>query len=58
MMMYCKCAGEFKTLIDVNQNEAKLRAFKEIATHFGMPLLLQNVDWILKMNVQSPPVIK
>jgi hypothetical protein len=50
MLAFCPCAGELKTIIDVQQTMARMKAYKGIATHFGMPLLLQNVEWILKMN--------
>ena len=30
--------------------------FKEIAEHFGMPLLYHNVEWILKMSAQDKTV--
>lgn len=54
MLVVCTCAGVLKTLMDVEQLTTKLRAFRGIAEHFGMPLLLQNVDWVLQMN----PVVK
>ncbi len=50
MFLFCTCAGVLKTLMDVQQTAVKLRAFQGIAIHFGMPLLLQNVEWILKLN--------
>jgi hypothetical protein len=52
MLLFCTCAGVLKTLMDAQQTATKLRAFRGIAAHFGMPLLLQNVDWILEMNPQ------
>ena len=54
MFLFCTCAGELKTVIDVQQTIARLKAYKGLAQHFGMPLLLQNVDWIFQMN----PVLK
>lgn len=50
MRVFCTCAGQLRTLMDIQQTATKLRAFRGIAAHFGMPLLLQNVEWILKMN--------
>jgi len=52
MFLYCTCAGKLKTLIDVQQTSARLKTFRGIAKHFGMPLLLQNVEWLLKMSPQ------
>jgi hypothetical protein len=57
MLLFCTCAGQLKTLMDVRSTATKLRAFRGIAAHFGMPLLLQNVDWILKMNPNLERII-
>lgn len=46
----CNCAGEYLTTVDNHQTKERLRTFKEIAQHFGMPLLYQNVDWILRIS--------
>lgn len=50
MKLRCTCAGAYKTIIDTQQTVARMKTFKEIAQHFGMPLLHLNVDWILKMS--------
>lgn len=47
---YCTCAGEYNTLISKSDLGIHLRTFRSIAEHFGMPLLLETVDWTLQMN--------
>jgi DNA polymerase epsilon subunit 1 len=53
----CPCAGELKTIVDTEQTAARLRTFKELAQYFGMPLLLQNVEWILQMSPHLNSVV-
>jgi DNA polymerase epsilon subunit 1 len=50
MQEFCTCAGTFTTTVDAQLTSARLETFRGIAVHFGMPLLLQNVEWILNMN--------
>lgn len=52
MAKYCKCAGDFVNTLDIDEFAKKLRTFKGIASHYNMTLLLETVDWILKMNPQ------
>ena len=46
---HCTCAGKFKTLIDAKDLAKLLKTFKSIATHYGMPLLKEVVQWNIKM---------
>lgn len=50
MSEYCSCAGEYRTLVSKTDLTMHLRMFRSIADHFKMPLLLDIVDWNLKMN--------
>ena len=47
---HCSCAGKFKTLIDAKELTKLLKTFKSIATHYGMPLLKEVVQWNIKMS--------
>ena len=46
---HCTCAGKFKTLIAAKDLAKLLKTFKSIATHYGMPLLKEVVQWNIKM---------
>ena len=46
---HCTCAGKFKTLIVAKDLAKLLKTFKSIATHYGMPLLKEVVQWNIKM---------
>jgi len=50
LRLFCTCAGSMKTVLDGEQFVRRLEAYRGLALHFGMPLLLQNVDWVLKLN--------
>ncbi|XP_014243351.1 DNA polymerase epsilon catalytic subunit A [Cimex lectularius] len=50
MTEHCTCAGQFQTLINRQELGKYLKTFKGIAVSFNMPLLLECVNWILKMN--------
>ncbi|XP_026280416.1 DNA polymerase epsilon catalytic subunit 1 [Frankliniella occidentalis] len=50
MPEYCSCAGEFYTLLSKSDLGLHLSTFRSIAEHFNMPLLVESVDWMLKMN--------
>ena len=47
---HCTCAGKFKTLIDPKELVKLLKTFKSIATHYGMPLLKEVVQWNMKTS--------
>ncbi|CAH1796227.1 unnamed protein product [Owenia fusiformis] len=53
MATYCKCAGDFTTTQSLPDVVQKLKIFRNIASHYNMPLLLETVEWILKMNHQA-----
>ena len=46
---HCTCAGKFETLIVAKDLAKLLKTFKSIATHYGMPLLKEVVQWNIKM---------
>ncbi|XP_046401826.1 DNA polymerase epsilon catalytic subunit 1 [Ischnura elegans] len=50
MADYCSCAGDFKVLNEPESLLRQVRTFKVIAEQFEMPLLLENVTWILSRN--------
>ncbi|CAB0010464.1 unnamed protein product [Nesidiocoris tenuis] len=50
MTEHCTCAGQFQTLINRADLGKYLKTFGGIAQHYNMPLLLDSVKWILRMN--------
>ncbi|GLG99117.1 DNA polymerase epsilon catalytic subunit [Gryllus bimaculatus] len=54
MSEYCKCTGEFQTLIKQQELLNQLKTFKTIAESFKMPVLLEATDWALRMNSGKP----
>ncbi|KAM7314163.1 DNA polymerase epsilon catalytic subunit A [Ixodes scapularis] len=48
MMKYCECAGPFQPLLSREDLERKLSIFLNIAKHFHLSLLEENINWILK----------
>ena len=50
MAKRCKCAGDFQTVINLNNTAQLLKAFLGLARHYQMPLLLEQVSWMFKMN--------
>ena len=50
MARRCKCAGEYKTTIKVDNIGEILKAFHGLAVHYKMPLLLEQVNWMFKLN--------
>lgn len=50
MAKRCKCAGDFETTMNVNITAQLLKAFLGLARHYQMPLLLEQVTWMFKMN--------
>ena len=50
MMKRCKCAGDFITTIKVENIGQLLKAFLGLAEFYQMPLLLEQVMWMFKMN--------
>jgi DNA polymerase epsilon subunit 1 len=50
MTEHCSCAGEFQTLISRDHLAVHLKIFHGIAQHFKMPLLLETVEFNVKMN--------
>ncbi|XP_069115944.1 LOW QUALITY PROTEIN: DNA polymerase epsilon catalytic subunit A-like [Argopecten irradians] len=50
MTKYCQCAGNYTTTADLKDFEKRLRTFRGIASHYNMVVLMETVDWIIKMN--------
>ncbi|XP_068086023.1 DNA polymerase epsilon catalytic subunit 1 [Anabrus simplex] len=50
MSAYCSCFGEYQTLVSKKDLVMHLKTFKTIASHFKMPLLLECVEWMLRMT--------
>ena len=48
----CSCAGKFKTLQDPNELRKLMKTFKSIASHYGMPMLKEVVEWNMQNNLQ------
>ncbi|CAL1292777.1 unnamed protein product [Larinioides sclopetarius] len=52
LIRYCSCAGQFTTLLPIDDLTMTLRTFQNIADHFQMKKLNDIVLWVLKMNPQ------
>ncbi|GFU44302.1 DNA polymerase epsilon catalytic subunit A [Nephila pilipes] len=52
MICYCSCAGQFSTLLPIDDLTVTLRTFQNIADHFQMKKLKDIVVWVLQMNPQ------
>ncbi|KAK3581719.1 hypothetical protein CHS0354_015350 [Potamilus streckersoni] len=52
MRTYCTCAGEYVNTVTNAEFGKKLHTFQSIANHYNMTLLLETVEWILKLNPQ------
>ncbi|XP_076438241.1 DNA polymerase epsilon catalytic subunit A-like [Babylonia areolata] len=50
MRKYCTCAGEYCNNVTPADFGQQLNTFLSIARHYGMTLLEETVDWIIKMN--------
>jgi len=50
MAKRCKCAGDFKHTLAVKDTVQLVNTFRGIALHYRMPLLMEQVEWILKMS--------
>ena len=50
MAKRCKCAGDFQTTTNVSNIAQLMKAFLGLAQHYQMPLLLEQVGWMFKMN--------
>jgi len=50
MSQYCTCGGRFATLVKRPDFSQKLCIFRGIAKLYGMPLLEETTDWIIKSN--------
>jgi len=50
MSQYCTCGGRFQTLVKRPDFSQKLCIFRNIAKLFGMPLLQEATEWIIKSN--------
>merc|ERR1712110_625332 len=50
MSRRCKCAGEYKTTVNVVNIGEILKAFHGLAEHYHMPLLLEQVNWMFKLS--------
>ncbi|XP_054717403.1 DNA polymerase epsilon catalytic subunit A-like [Uloborus diversus] len=53
MTKFCSCAGEFNTLLPLEDLNQRCRTFLNIAEHFNMGKLKETVSWIIKMNSQQ-----
>lgn len=52
MAKRCKCAGDFGHTTKISDTAQLIKTFYGIAQHFQMPLLLEQVDWLFKMNTK------
>ncbi|PRD31688.1 UNVERIFIED_CONTAM: Pole [Trichonephila clavipes] len=52
MIRYCSCAGQFTTLLPIDDLTVILRTFLNIADNFQMKKLKDIVMWVLLMNPQ------
>lgn len=50
MRSSCTCAGQFRTLTGRDELGQVLKTFRGIALHYMMPMLLEVVQWTMKMN--------
>ena len=50
MSEYCKCTGNFDTLISKSELIQQLKTFLIIAEHFKMPVLEETTEWALNMS--------
>lgn len=50
MSLHCSCAGKYSTVIPINVFTRKLETFRNIASHFHMPMLEESIEWTLQMN--------
>ncbi|XP_069681734.1 DNA polymerase epsilon catalytic subunit 1 [Periplaneta americana] len=50
MTEYCRCTGEFQTLISRHDLAVHLKIFRGIAKHYKMPTLLEAVEFNIQMN--------
>merc|ERR1712013_197488 len=58
MARRCKCAGDFKHTLAVKDTVQLVDTFRGIALHYRMPLLMEQVDWILKMSPRLTKQLK
>ncbi|XP_043925704.1 DNA polymerase epsilon catalytic subunit A [Protopterus annectens] len=50
MPIYCSCAGNFDLTISYKVFLEQINVFRNIARHYSMPFLLENIEWLLQMN--------
>ena len=50
MDVFCGCAGKFRPTQPVSELTQLLKTFKGIAGHYGMPLLKEMVEDVMRMN--------
>lgn len=50
MQSYCSCACNFENSMSRDNFLLHMKTFHSIASHYKMRLLLETVDWVLKMN--------
>ncbi|XP_064424312.1 DNA polymerase epsilon catalytic subunit A [Latimeria chalumnae] len=53
MPIYCSCAGDFDLTISKKGFSEQMKVFRKIAHHYGMPFLLETIEWLVQMN---PPI--
>jgi hypothetical protein len=58
MARRCKCAGDFEHTLAVKDTVQLVDTFRGIALHYRMPLLMEQVDWILNMSPRLPKQLK
>lgn len=50
MSATCECGGDFGPLLPASALRERSEVFRAIATHYGMPLLLDAVQWLMASN--------
>ncbi|RXM93467.1 DNA polymerase epsilon catalytic subunit A, partial [Acipenser ruthenus] len=50
MPIYCSCAGDFSLSLSIKGFSEQIGVFRNIAAHYSMPFLRENIDWMLQMN--------
>ncbi|KAK5871426.1 hypothetical protein PBY51_004310 [Eleginops maclovinus] len=52
MPLYCKCAGDFDLTFSAKSFFDQITVFRNIASHYSMSFLEENIDWLLVMSPQ------
>ncbi|XP_041095859.1 DNA polymerase epsilon catalytic subunit A [Polyodon spathula] len=50
MPIYCSCAGDFSLSLSTKGFSEQISVFRNIAAHYSMPFLQENISWMLQMN--------